>query len=316
MLEEVSSRIIYGSRRKPVRSPIGDFLLNPQKKSLISHVRKRHTGRRVVQWWPRPSRRARSRDRSTRTYGGVHWSGSRSKCNNCTYGERHRTSSRGVRGASTSRGVRRASCGCGRSTRASGGVRRPSSAVSTVPAPAVCCIAPGPKVHTALAPIVVRSAPAPADFAGVARVVESFTLAPAVIAARPALAMFTDTSLAASCIASALAVYGRSTSLSAHVAPSQSERWRTSTAHDQRPRSWLQPTFEGGVKRPVTSAHVRRARLRQVVCMIEASDQAPQTLKREHGTEGTSPQIRETTLESGGTSVIPLVGQRLTKRSF
>ena len=52
----------------------------------------------------------------------------------------------------------------------------------------------------------------------------------------------------------------------------------------------------------MTSAHVRRARLRQVVCVSAASDQAPQTLKREHGTKGTSPQIRETTLESGGTN--------------
>ena len=39
--------------------------------------------------------------------------------------------------------------------------------------------------------------------------------------------------------------------------------------------------------------------------MSAAADQAPQTLKREHGTKGTSPQ---TTLESGGTSVFPLVG--------
>ena len=57
----------------------------------------------------------------------------------------------------------------------------------------------------------------------------------------------------------------------------------------------------------MTSAHVGRARLNQVVCMSAAPDQAPQTPKHEHGTKGTSPQIRETTLESGGTRVFPLV---------
>ena len=151
-----------------------------------------------MQWWPRPSRRARRRDRSTRTYGGVHWSGSRSKCNNCTYSERHRTSSRGVRGASTSH-PRELWSASSQFPQLVQFLHRWCAASHQVPR----CTLRHRRLYSAPRQLLL-------NFAGVARVVESFTFAPTVIAAPPALAVFTATSLAASYIASALAVYGRS----------------------------------------------------------------------------------------------------------